>query len=118
MNTENHDAISEVSAQLNALNDTINKINLLYSEGMFKYLSKNARNELLNELIEHVGAFEDASKAAVRTLKKIKRERLPESISDLLVQGEFDPERFKELVDIPTTSVEISTTFSSFPDPH
>jgi hypothetical protein len=54
---------------------------------MFRYLSKDGRNKLLLGLMESSGAVEDAAKATYRSFKKVKRERIPEGVADLLLFG-------------------------------
>jgi hypothetical protein len=80
-------ALIELAAQLDDLNAIVNEIIKLRGDNLFRYLSKTTRNTLLNDLIEKSGAVEDASRAAFRAIKKIKRERLPEEVADLLLSG-------------------------------
>ena len=86
-----HDAaLGELNAQLDDLNSIVAQINKLRSDNLFRFLSKVSRNELLTALMEKSGSVEDAARAAFRSLKKIKRQRLPDEIADLLLSGRRD----------------------------
>lgn len=87
-NELNNDALTELNIQLQSLTNIVDKINDLQRDNLFRYLSKNARNALLVGLMEKSGAVEDAAKATYRSIKKGKRERLPESVADLLITNE------------------------------
>lgn len=80
-------ALQELVDQVNDLNGIVDQIVRLRSDGFFRYLSKQSRNTLLHGLLEKSADVHDAAKAAFRTVKKIKRERLPEEIADLLLAG-------------------------------
>ena len=80
-------ALAELIAQLDDLNTIVEQISKLRSDNLFRFLSKAARNQLLDGLMEKSGAVEDAARAAFRSIKKIKRERLPEEVADLLLAG-------------------------------
>lgn len=79
------DSLDELIKQIDHINIIAAELYKLRNDNMFRFLSKNARNELLNGLMEKSGSVEDAAKAAHRVLKKIKRERLPEEVADLLL---------------------------------
>jgi hypothetical protein len=83
--TPDLDALTELMNQALELNVIIETLRVLKRDNMFRYLSKQSRNELLNDLMETSGAVEDASKATVRAFKKIKRERVPDMVIDFLL---------------------------------
>lgn len=78
-------ALQELALQLEDLNSIVNQIIKMRSDNMFRFLSKKSRNEILDSMIEKTGAVEDASKAAVRSIRKTKRIPLPDEIADLLI---------------------------------
>ena len=80
-------ALAELNAQLDDLTSIVVQINKLRADNLFRFLSKQARNQLLTGLMEKSGAVEDSARAAYRALKKTKRERLPEEVADLLLAG-------------------------------
>ena len=88
LNQENA-ALNELVNQLYKLSEIVNGLNKLKKDNMFRYLSKNARNKLLLDMMETSGAVEDAAKATYRSIKKVKRERMPEEVSDLLLTGDL-----------------------------
>jgi hypothetical protein len=89
INQENA-ALNELIDQLNNLDRLVADLNSLNNDNMFRYLSKNARNKLMTGLMESSGAVEDAAKATYRSFKKVKRERIPEEVADLLLAGNLD----------------------------
>ena len=114
VNTQN-DALKELVKQVEKLNFIVNQLNKTHNhDNMFRFLSKNARNELLAGIMETSGAVEDAAKATYRSMKRVKRERLPEEVADLmLVNRRDDALAFMPTVTRTPTS---SITASSFPD--
>jgi len=80
-------ALAELVAQLEDLNETVNTIVRLRSNNIFRFLSKPARNTLIYGMLEKAGSVEDAAKAAFRSIKKNKRERLPEEVADAMIAG-------------------------------
>lgn len=85
--TKQTDALDELIKQLGQLDRITSSLYKLRNDNMFRFLSKDARNSLLDGLMEKSGAVEDAAKATHRALKKIKRERLPEEVADMLLAG-------------------------------
>ena len=80
-------AVQTLVDTIDDLATTVNTIQTALSNGMFKYLSKGTRNELFDKLLEQAGATEDTTKAVFRQLKKVKRERIPEQLTDNLIVG-------------------------------
>jgi hypothetical protein len=66
----------------------VDQIKRLHDDGLFKYLSKASRNSLMQGLLDKAGAVDEITKVAFRSLKKIKRERVPEEVVDLLIAGD------------------------------
>ena len=79
-------ALRELEKQLNILTETVATIIRLRDENMFRFLSKKSRNELTVRMVETAGSVDDAAKAAFRALKKHKRIRVPEELTDLLIK--------------------------------
>lgn len=73
--------------------DHVTQIQRLQENGFFQYTSKKARNELLNGLLEKVDSLDETAKVAFRTLKKVKRQHVPEDIVDALLVGRATPPR-------------------------
>ena len=83
-----------------ALADLCEKVDLLYGsalemqrvrdDGFFKYLSKPHRNKLMTSLIEQSDEVRDLTRAVVNGLKKIKRERIPEDMLDMLLSTQAE----------------------------
>jgi hypothetical protein len=80
--------LQDLIIQIEDLVFIVERIARLRDDNLFRFLSKQSRNELLQGLVEKSGSVDDAAKAAHRSLKKIKRERLPENIADLLLSGQ------------------------------
>ena len=87
MISQENAALDELIDQLYNLNEITDKLYVLKRDNILRYLSKNARNKLLIGLMESSGAVEDAAKATYRSIKKVKRERIPEEVADLLLAG-------------------------------
>lgn len=83
--TKQTDALDELIIQISHLQDIADTLYKLRNDNMFRFLSKNARNALLDGLMEKSGSVEDAAKATHRAIKKVKRERLPDEVADLLL---------------------------------
>lgn len=83
-------ALAELNDQLDDLNALVGKINKLRANNLFRFLSKSTRNHLLDGLMEKSGSVEDSARAALRALKKIKREPLPPEVADFLLAGRMD----------------------------
>jgi hypothetical protein len=86
-------ALLELETQMLKMADILSTLLPLYDDNMFRYLSKQSRNELLNDLMEVSGAVEDATKASVRVFKKIKRERVPDVVVDFLLADDYNSAR-------------------------
>lgn len=84
--TKQIDALDELIHQIDNLSDIASALYKLRNDNMFRFLSKDTRNKFLDGLMEKSGAVEDAAKAAHRAIKKIKRERLPDEVADLLLR--------------------------------
>lgn len=83
-------ALAELCTQLDDLNMIVGRIRNLRGNNLFRFLSKTTRNQLLDGLMEKSGSVEDAARAVFRSIKKVKRERLPEEVADLLLAGRRD----------------------------
>lgn len=88
--TQDDVALAELNAQLDDLNAIVVQINKLRGDNLFRFLSKASRNDLLGSLMEKSGTVEDSSRAVFRSLKKVKRERMPEEVADFLLAGRRD----------------------------
>jgi hypothetical protein len=70
----------------------VQTLKLLQENGFFKYVSKATRNEtLMEELLSKSREIEEMSKIAFRSLKKVKRERVPDSVVDQLLLSSVTP---------------------------
>lgn len=78
---------NELNIQMDDLNEIVSDINDLLCDNTFKYISKTTRNLLLDKLMEKSGSVEDSSRALIKSLKKIKRIRMPENVSDSIIMG-------------------------------
>ena len=65
--------------------DHVDKIRLLQLAGNFRYASKEFRNEMLNGLMSKIDILDETTKVTFRALKKVKRERVPDSFVDSLL---------------------------------
>jgi hypothetical protein len=111
MSSQENEALNELLEQFDKLTGIIDELYKLKRDNMFRYLSKNARNTLLTGLMESSGAVEDAAKATYRAIKKVKRERLPEEVADLLLVGN----RNEAIAFAPVVINNESQVASSFP---
>ena len=80
-------ALRELEKQLNILTDTVATIVRLREENVLRFLSKKARNDLTIRMVETSGSVDDAAKAAFKALKKHKRIRVPEELTDMLIKS-------------------------------
>lgn len=78
-------ALLELSTNLNNLTNIVNSLIQLRQANTFRFLSKKSRNDLVFSMVKSAGDIEDSAKAAFKALKKDKRVRVPEEISDLLL---------------------------------
>ena len=63
----------------------VQTLRTMQENGFFRYASKECRNKLLDELLSKVDAIDETTKVAFRTLKKVKRERVPDSLVDMFL---------------------------------
>ena len=57
----------------------------LREKKMFRFLSKNQRNQLINNVVELTECLFDSAKRTRQLIKKDKRQRTPDEIIDLLL---------------------------------
>jgi hypothetical protein len=77
----------KLTANTDALVSIIGQLTDLQRSGNFKYASKIARNALLHGLLDQVDEVSGAAKEAVQQLKKVKRERVPDQVVDVLLNA-------------------------------
>lgn len=81
--------LDKLTGQLEKLTTTVSTLKTLRKNDMFRFLSKKARNELTEEMVEMASCVQETAKNVFRALKKNKRQRVPEDIVDaLLVKNE------------------------------
>lgn len=68
--------------------DHVDKIRMLQAAGNFRYASKEYRNGLLNGLLSRIDILDETTKVTFRALKKVKRERVPDSFVDGLIANQ------------------------------
>ena len=85
--------LNDLEQMANDFSDHIQKIRLMQENGFFKYASKPTRNEMLTGILERAGALEETAKVAFRTLKKVKRVRVPDEVVDNLLVSSVLPGR-------------------------
>ena len=69
----------------------VQRIRMLQENGFFKFASKNTRNEMMSAMVDQSRDLEELSKVAFRSLKKVKRERVPEEVVDNLLISSVTP---------------------------
>ena len=69
----------------------VQRIRMLQENGFFKFASKNSRNEMMSAMVDQSRDLEELSKVAFRSLKKVKRERVPEEVVDNLLISSVTP---------------------------
>lgn len=69
----------------------VQRIRMLQENGFFKFASKNSRNEMMSAMVDQSRDLEELSKVAFRSLKKVKRERVPEEVVDSLLISSVTP---------------------------
>jgi len=77
--------MTHLGSKFDDIGRRVTMIQYLLENDTFKLASKQTRNNLLHGLLEDIGVFEEISKVAVRSLKKIKRERASEDRLDQLL---------------------------------
>ena len=85
--------LNDLEIMANDFSDHIQKIRLMQENGFFKFASKITRNELLSGLIQRVTDLDETTKVAARSLKKVKRVRVPDEVVDMLLIGSVLPGR-------------------------
>lgn len=85
--------LNDLEQMANDFSDHIQKIRLMQENGFFKFASKPTRNALLTGLLDQVSAMEETTKVAFRSLKKVKRERVPDEVVDTLLVSAVLPGR-------------------------
>ena len=69
----------------------VQRIRMLQENGFFKFASKNSRNAMMSAMVDQSRDLEELSKVAFRSLKKVKRERVPEEVVDNLLISSVTP---------------------------
>jgi len=85
--------LNDLEMMANNFSDHIQRIRLMQENGFFKYASKECRNEMLDSLLKQVDVLDETTKVAFRSLKKIKRERVPDNLVDSLLVSAVLPGR-------------------------
>lgn len=60
----------------------VQQLNNLHREGNFKYTSKETRVAMLDTMVAKIDELDETTKVAFRTLKRVKRERVPDKLVD------------------------------------
>ena len=81
--------VKKMKKLLTELLSTVTKIDELRDDKMFRFLSKPARNALIQDMIELSECVYDSAKRARNLLKKDKRVRVPDEIIDLLIKSDL-----------------------------
>lgn len=85
--------LNDLEQMANDFSDHIQKIRLMQENGFFKYASKPTRNAMLTGILERADALEETAKVAFRSLKKVKRVRVPDEVVDTLLVSSVLPGR-------------------------
>lgn len=80
-------AVQSLVDTIDELATVVTIIQRALGDGLFKHLSKDARNKLFNGMLNRASDVHDATKAVFHLLKKIKREPLPDNIRDAMITG-------------------------------
>lgn len=85
---ENNQALKNLVmliTEIQKLNRTSAALIELLGNNNFKYLSKNARFEIMNQYIDSCSIINDLTKVSLKRLKKIKRTKVPEKLLDRMI---------------------------------
>jgi hypothetical protein len=77
--------LNDLEMMANDFSDHVQKIRLMQENGFFKFASKATRNTLMTGLLKRVDIIDETTKVAFRSLKKVKRVRVPEVLIDNLM---------------------------------
>lgn len=77
--------LNDLEIMANDFSHHVQKIRLMQENGFFKFASKITRNELLGGLIQRITDLDETAKVAARSLKKVKRVRVPDEVVDMLL---------------------------------
>ena len=99
--------VNHVPAALAGLCDTLNQlcsvvatVVALQEEHMFRYLSKDKRNELLDAMHDLSADVTLSGKASFKAMKKVRRCKVPEQVVDSLLFEDWEAAvNFKGLVE-------------------
>jgi hypothetical protein len=83
-------SLKDLVDRINELSNVANTLLELRQEDMFRFLSKKSRNDLVQRLLEHSDEVLEASRASFRNLKRDKRVRVPDEVTDLMILGKRD----------------------------
>lgn len=72
-------------------NELVAKVQRMHDDGFFKYASKPMRNDLMLSLLDKAAQLEMKSRYTYKSLKKVKRVRVPEEVVDSLLVARSTP---------------------------
>jgi hypothetical protein len=85
--------LNDLEMMANNFSDHVQGIRLMQENGFFKFASKDCRNELLDGMRKQVDALDETTQVAFRALKKVKRQRVPDTLVDSFLVGSVLPGR-------------------------
>lgn len=85
--------LNDLEIMANNFSDHVQGLRLMQENGFFRFASKECRNTLLKSLLDRVDELDETTKVAFRALKRVKRERVPDSLVDSLLVSSVLPGR-------------------------
>jgi uncharacterized protein YdeI (YjbR/CyaY-like superfamily) len=79
-------ALKELLEKIDDLNQVASSLLQLRQERLFQFLSKKTRVEMIRSLLDHADAIVDSAKSSFNALKKNKRVRVPDELTDMLIR--------------------------------
>lgn len=85
--------LNDLEMLANDFSDQVQQLRLMQENGFFRYASKECRNKMLKEMLDNAAQLDETARIAQRALKRVKRERVPDSLVDGLLVSAVLPGR-------------------------